>query len=273
MKKVIVLALAILVNFIGFAAPSVTVSQKMETYIQKMYSEFDFGDNPMSYNVFKHGVIGYMNLRKENKINANKHVLTVNDMSLSSVEKRMWILDMKNKEVLINTYVAHGQGTGDVYAEKFSNTANSHMSSMGFYVTANTYVGKHGNSLRLEGMDKGYNCKAMERAIVVHGANYVSEDFIQGQRRLGRSWGCPAVDSRISDEVIGYIKEGTVMFTYFPEDNYFATSHWLNNSVDFVEENNNKATASAASYTSQAGASIINQHYKIKKIISYDYSL
>ncbi len=139
----------------------------------------------------------------------------------------MWIIDLDSRKVLLNTHVAHGQGTGEEYAKNFSNNEGSHQSSMGFYVTGDTYVGKHGNSLHLHGMDEGYNSAAYERAIVVHGAGYVSSDFIAGTGRLGRSWGCPAVSNELADEVIETIKDGTCMFIYYPEQRYIQSSKWL----------------------------------------------
>lgn len=200
----------------------------VENTVAEVYKQIDFSSGePLNYEVFAKAYTGYQNLKKANKLNAERNILTVSDYSLSANKKRMWIIDMNSRKVLINTHVAHGQGTGEEYARHFSNREGSHQSSMGFYVTGDTYIGKHGNSLHLHGMDEGYNSAAYERAIVVHGAGYVSPDFIAGTGRLGRSWGCPAVSNELSDTVINTIKEGTCMFIYYPEKKYMETCQWL----------------------------------------------
>lgn len=194
-----------------------------------VYSKLDFtGMEKLDSNVFAKAYIGYMNLKAENKLNSEKQLLTVCDYSLSSTKNRMWIIDLAENKVLLNTYVAHGQGTGEEFATAFSNKDGSHQSSMGFYVTGETYMGGHGNSLYLHGMDEGYNSAAYNRSIVMHGAAYVSKDFIAGTGRLGRSWGCPAVQSDLCDEIIDYTKGGTCLFIYYPEAKYMADSYWLN---------------------------------------------
>lgn len=201
---------------------------KVVNTVSDVYKSIDFtGVDKLNYEVFAKAYTGYQNLKTANKLNAAKNILTVSDYSLSANKKRMWIIDLDSRRVLINTYVAHGQGTGEEYAKHFSNREGSHQSSMGFYVTGDTYTGNHGNSLHLHGMDEGYNSAAYERAIVVHGAGYVSSDFIAGTGRLGRSWGCPAVSNELSDTVINTIKDGTCMFIYYPEKTYLETCQWL----------------------------------------------
>ncbi|MBW7914691.1 MAG: murein L,D-transpeptidase catalytic domain family protein, partial [Taibaiella sp.] len=185
---------------------------KVSNTISDVFNSIDFtGTDKLSYEVFAKAYTGYQHLKEANKLNTGKNILTVSDYSLSANKKRMWIIDLDSRKVLINTYVAHGQGTGEEYAQHFSNREGSHQSSIGFYVTGDTYIGKHGNSLYLHGMDEGYNSAAYERAIVVHGAGYVSSDFIAGTGRLGRSWGCPAVSNELADEVIETIKDGTCL--------------------------------------------------------------
>jgi hypothetical protein len=157
-----------------------------------------------------------------------KEILTVIDLSLPSTEKRLWIIDIANKKILFNDFVAHGRNTGDNAAASFSNVSGSYMSSIGFYITAETYHGKHGLSLRLEGMDKDFNCNARDRAIVMHGADYVSADFIQQYGRLGRSLGCPSVSMDIHEKVIETIKEGSALFIYFPDPLFLQKSSVLN---------------------------------------------
>lgn len=146
-----------------------------------------------------------------------REVLTVIDFSLPSVEKRMWIFDLADGALVHHTYSAHGQKSGADYAESFSNTPESHQSSLGLYITGNTYHGKHGRSLYLNGLWEGVNHNAMRRYVVLHGADYVSEDFIRTHGRLGRSFGCPAVPADEADTVIDLIEGGTCLFIYHPD--------------------------------------------------------
>jgi hypothetical protein len=154
----------------------------------------------------------------------NPDVLTVCDFSQPSNRKRMYILDLRHFRVLLNTYVAHGKNSGLAYASRFSNRPESHQSSLGFYVTGNTYHGEHGLSLRLSGMERGFNDKAESRAVVVHGANYIGE----GRRQMGRSFGCPAVPQSVSRRVINLIKQGSCLFIYHPSKSYLHGSSILN---------------------------------------------
>ncbi|HRO43390.1 MAG TPA: murein L,D-transpeptidase catalytic domain family protein [Flavipsychrobacter sp.] len=219
--------------------PSIAVNNMndINSYISEVYSQIDFkGSEKISFDAFATAYRGYLNLRNAGKLNANKQILSVADFTLSSTKHRLWIIDLARKEVLMNDYVAHGQGSGDEFAKAFSNTENSHQSSIGFYVTDDTYVGKHGTSLRLHGMDNGYNSAAYQRAIVVHGADYVSPSFIAGQGRLGRSWGCPAVSRQSIGKVIDYIKGGTCLFIYVPQKQYLAGSSWLNKKIERLPE-------------------------------------
>jgi hypothetical protein len=209
----------------------------VENYISNIYKQINFKDNnKMSFEAFSTAMRGYLNLKNAGKLNNSKPVLTVADFSLSSTKKRLWIIDMNSKQVLLNDYVAHGQGSGDEFATSFSNKGNSHQSSLGFYVTGDIYYGNHGKSMRLHGMDEGFNSAAFERAVVVHAADYVSPSFIAGQNRLGRSWGCPAVSNQSIGKVINYTEGGTCLFVYAPQKNYLASSSWLNKSVNHLPE-------------------------------------
>jgi hypothetical protein len=147
---------------------------------------------------------------------ANNLIVTIIDFSLPGTAKRLWTIDLGSGEFLFNTYVAHGRNTGTDMAENFSNIPHSFQSSLGFYLTGKPYVGKHGNSLRLNGLEKNINDKAWERAIVVHGADYVSDSFIRAHGRLGRSHGCPAIPPEITDHFIDTVKEGSLLFIYHP---------------------------------------------------------
>jgi hypothetical protein len=153
--------------------------------------------------------------------------LTVIDYSLPSTEKRLWVFDLGTRELLFHELVAHGKNTGDNRATRFSNTMNSKQTSLGLFVTANTYVGSNGYSLRMQGLDRGFNDRAMERAIVIHGAPYVSEAFARSQGRIGRSWGCPALDQKVSRQVIDTIKGGDLVFAYAPQNDFLTGAPML----------------------------------------------
>jgi hypothetical protein len=153
--------------------------------------------------------------------------ITVIDYSRPSSEKRLWVFDLKTRAVIYEELVAHGQGTGDNMATSFSNDPDSHKTSLGLFVTEGTYVGKNGYSLRLNGLDQGFNDRARERAIVMHGAPYVSDAFVQAQGRLGRSWGCPALREDVARQLIDKVKGGNLLFAYYPDANWLKTSQFL----------------------------------------------
>lgn len=153
--------------------------------------------------------------------------LTVIDYSRRSTDKRLWVYDLATHELLYEELVAHGQGSGANIPSKFSNEADSHQTSLGLFVTDTTYVGKNGYSLRLEGLDRGINDRARERAIVMHGAPYVSESFVRANGRLGRSWGCPAVSDAVARELIDRVKGGGLVFAYYPDAGWLKTSKYL----------------------------------------------
>jgi hypothetical protein len=173
------------------------------------------------------GIKGYLKLKEDGNMPEGKP-LTVIDFSLPSTEKRMWIIDLQDSVILHHGYVSHGRNSGDLMAQKFSNKNSSYMSSLGFYLTAETYQGKHGYSLRLDGLEPGFNDNARERAIVIHGADYAREDFIKQTGRLGRSLGCPALPHEITVEIIDMIKDRSVLFIYGKDDNYLNQSQFLN---------------------------------------------
>ncbi len=148
--------------------------------------------------------------------NIKKDRLIIIDFSLPSTQERFFLIDPQTGKILYKKYVAHGQNSGELYAQHFSNKKGSHMSSLGFYKTAETYSGKHGYSLRLDGLQRGLNHAARSRAVVIHQADYVSRTFMQQNGYLGRSWGCPALPSEDYEDVIAEIKEGTLMLIYHP---------------------------------------------------------
>jgi len=154
--------------------------------------------------------------------------LTVIDYSRPSVEPRLWVFDVATGELLFRELVAHGRNTGENFATKFSNQMDSRQTSIGLFVTDDTYVGSNGYSLRLDGLDAGFNDRARARAIVMHGAPYVSEEIAATQGRIGRSWGCPALRAAIASKVINTIQGGGVIFSYYPDQEWLQTSQFLN---------------------------------------------
>ena len=170
--------------------------------------------------VFDIALKGWQKLNSELK----SKVITIIDFSLPSTEKRLWIIDPTNQLVLLNTVVSHGRNSGNLMASKFSNKPESYQSSLGFYKTAETYQGKHGYSLRLDGLEQGFNDQARNRAIVIHGADYAREEFAKNTGRLGRSLGCPALPTEISSKAIDFIKDGSLLFIYGQDENYLKSS-------------------------------------------------
>ncbi|NOQ26527.1 MAG: hypothetical protein GQ564_14305 [Bacteroidales bacterium] len=158
---------------------------------------------------------GYFGLKNMDLLK-NDTLLTIIDFNRPSSEKRLFILDLKNQRIIKNTLVAHGMRSGVNIAESFSNKRHSNKSSLGLYITNETYFGKHAYSLRLDGMSYGLNDNARKRAIVVHGADYVNEGFISKNGRIGRSFGCPAIANEESEEIINLIKGGSCLFIYHP---------------------------------------------------------
>jgi hypothetical protein len=156
------------------------------------------------------------------------NTLTVIDYSRPSTEPRLWVFDLNQRTLLFHELVAHGRNSGDNTATHFSDAMNSRETSLGLFVTADTYIGNNGYSLRLNGLEHGFNGNARDRAIVMHGAAYVSEQFAASQGRLGRSWGCPALREGIARQVIDTIRGGGVIFSYYPDSNWLKTSHYLN---------------------------------------------
>ena len=196
--------------------------------IHRLYQKLDLADQNLRYDVFEKAMTGYLNLKKAGKL-GDKDRLTVVDFSLPSTEKRLWVLDLDQKEVIFHTLVAHGHNSGENVATNFSNQNESNMSSLGFYVTESEYVGKHGRSLKLEGVDQGINDNALARSIVMHGADYVSEDFIRQNGRLGRSLGCPALPMDQYAQIIDAVNGQTCLFLNGNDANY--SSRYLNQDV------------------------------------------
>ncbi len=197
-----------------------------------LYQQMGLQEQGLRFDVFDKALAGYYNMRRDGTA-SDKPIITIVDFAKSSVQKRLWVLDLEKKEVLFNTYVAHGRGSGENFAEHFSNQNESYMSSIGFYVTNDTYIGKHGLSLRLDGKDKGFNTNALDRCIVMHGAEYASGEFIQQAGRLGRSLGCPAIPMEHHEEIINTVEGGTVLYVHAANDAY--TSHYLDHVTALTE--------------------------------------
>jgi hypothetical protein len=158
---------------------------------------------------------------------AHPATLTVIDFSVPSTERRMFVYDLRSRELLFAEHVSHGRNSGPNAPTAFSNDPESFKSSIGLYRTGESYFGKHGYSLRLDGLEKGFNDRARERAIVIHGADYVNAETARAQGRLGRSLGCPAVRPEISRPLIDAVKDGGLVFAYYPDPAWLNTSTYL----------------------------------------------
>lgn len=153
--------------------------------------------------------------------------LAVIDFSLPSSERRLWIFDLAKRELLMRELVAHGKNSGLNEATEFSNIVNSYQSSIGLFRASESYQGKHGYSLRLDGLEEGINDRARERAIVIHGADYVDPHWVSEYGRIGRSHGCPAVRQGVIQKVVNTLKGGQLVFKYYPEQNWLQSSSYL----------------------------------------------
>lgn len=192
-----------------------------------LYHTINLEQYGLSEAAFDYAWKGYQKLLDKKMISRTNY-LTICDFSQSSKQKRLYIIDLVNNKLITNTYVAHGKNSGNEYATQFSNKPESLQSSLGFYITSDTYIGEHGLSLRIKGVDPGYNDKALERSIVIHGAGYVDGARARAGMFMGRSWGCPAVPQKESTNIITTIKNGTCLFIYHPGKNYLLGSKILN---------------------------------------------
>ncbi|WP_201987475.1 murein L,D-transpeptidase catalytic domain family protein [Hymenobacter rubidus] len=197
--------------------------------LRTAYNALGAEQEGLRFETFAKAMTGYLNLRQAGKLAEDKQLLTVVDFDLPSTEKRLWVLDLAKNEILFHTLVAHGHNSGENEATNFSNTDQSNMSSLGFYATGSEYEGKHGHSLKLQGLDEGFNTNAAARSVVMHGADYVSEDFIKQNGRLGRSLGCPALPMDQYAQIIDAVNGGTCLFLNKSDAGY--TSQYLNQEV------------------------------------------
>ncbi|MDB5210625.1 MAG: hypothetical protein JWQ30_1452 [Sediminibacterium sp.] len=211
-----------LVNTTAVAVANSMVAEKMP-----LFESLELGALGLSRQAFEFALTGYNNLLNAGKIKKD-NLLSILDFSLPSGKKRLFVIDITTGELVFNTYAAHGRNSGTSVATKFSNKENSYQSSLGFYITGDTYNGKHGTSLRLEGEEKGFNDNALARGIVMHSASYVDESIIASQGYIGRSQGCPALPGNIYKDVIEKIKNGSCLFLYSPDKYYVTHSKMLN---------------------------------------------
>lgn len=207
------------------------VATKEEVAVRKdnsvaLYESLQLDSLGLSQEAFLYGLQGFRQLLEEGRLQ-NDSILSIVDFSLPSTRKRLFVMDVRNGKLLFNTLVSHGRNSGKLNATSFSNKPNSNKSSLGFYITNDTYIGEHGLSLRLQGTEKGINDNAMERAIVVHGADYVNARLIHKQGYIGRSLGCPAIPESVHRQVITTIKNGSCLFLYSPNKSYIAHSRIL----------------------------------------------
>lgn len=199
----------------------------IKTSAHVLYDSLGLQEVGLNERAFQYAWKGFLHLAGEGKL-LNTDYFTVCDFSQSSKNKRLYIIDLNEMRVFKNTYVAHGRNSGGEFAQSFSNKPESHKSSLGFYVTGQTYYGQHGLSLRMLGVEPGINDKALARRIVIHGSSYIGEKYLQKNPFSGRSFGCPAIPAAERDEIINTIKEGTCLFIYHPSKQYIAKSKILN---------------------------------------------
>ncbi|HBY02875.1 MAG TPA: hypothetical protein DEG92_10130 [Rikenellaceae bacterium] len=193
-----------------------------------MYATVSLSETGLSRDIFDLAIKGLKKLDSDGKLN-NPNIVTIVDYSQSSNKKRLYVIDLKNKILLFNTFVAHGRNTGEEYAKSFSNDEGSYKSSLGFYITEHPIIGSHtGFSLQIDGVEKGFNDHAVQRAIIIHAAEYATENFIKKYGRLGRSYGCPSLPPEMNKPIIDAIKGGTCLFLYNPNKDYISNSALLN---------------------------------------------
>lgn len=210
---------------------SSTTLQSPATVLQgqadQLYDNMRLQRAGLSKKAFEYAWKGYKYLLRKGYIQ-NREMISICDFSQSSRHKRMYIIDVAQRKIMMKTYVTHGRKSGGEYARSFSNSADSHKSSLGFYITGNTYWGGHGLALKVKGLERGINDRANERNIVIHGSEYVGPNYLRYNRYAGRSYGCPAVPAKDTKKVIELIKDGSCFFIYHPTRGYLSQSKILN---------------------------------------------
>jgi len=201
--------------------------KKAELNIKELYNELNAAQYDLSFTAFRYAYIGYQTMKKQHRLN-NKELFSIIDFTKDCNSKRFYTIDLEKMKIVYYTYVAHGKKSGERMATSFSDAVESNKSSIGFYITGNTYNGGNGYSLILHGDEKGYNSNLAKRSVVVHSADYANEDYIARNGRMGRSLGCPALPENIYKQVIETIKEKTMIFAYYNDAKYLKTSKYLN---------------------------------------------
>lgn len=201
------------------STPKEAFSAAGENRFIPLYDSLRLDSLQLSRDAYNHAVKGYLTLIAEGAV-ANPDVLSIIDFTLPSSKKRLFILDMQTGTLLFNSLVAHGRNSGKLMATRFSNRQNSYMSSLGFYVTGEPFIGQHGYSLRLEGIEKGFNDHVSTRRIIMHPADYVSENHVRQWGFLGRSEGCPAIPREMDTAIIDKIRGGSCLFFYGADKQY-----------------------------------------------------
>lgn len=225
MHKVLLFLLLLFIP-VSFSSMSRTESSAPAvSSCQLLYNEMEL-DGVVNYDAFEKAVAGYNKIGQK-----SKEILTLVDFSKPSTEERFYVFDMRHKKLLFTSLVSHGKNSGGNYATSFSNKTGSLKSSLGFFLTENTYQGRNGYSLVLNGLEKGINDKAKERAIVIHGAAYSNPSVIASSGRLGRSFGCPALPLAVSKPIINTIKGGSLLFIYANNQNYLSYSPILSDKI------------------------------------------
>ena len=201
--------------------------KKAELNMKELYNELNAAQYDLSFTAFRYAYIGYQTMKKQHRLN-NKELFSIIDFTKDCNSKRFYTIDLEKMKIVYYTYVAHGKKSGERMATSFSDAVESNKSSIGFYITGNTYNGGNGYSLMLHGDEKGYNSNLAKRSVVVHAADYANEDYIARNGRMGRSLGCPALPENIYKQVIETIKEKTMIFAYYNDAKYLKTSKYLN---------------------------------------------
>lgn len=212
---------------VAISAPSALSTQTFAKPAFNINTEFEHLSKKaptLNKKVLKIALNAYQ--KASNNGNVKKPILTIIDYSLPSSKQRMWVFDIKKERLLFNTHVAHGKNSGMTVPNHFSNKSSSKETSLGTYVTRDTYFGSKGYSLNLVGLEKGINDNAYDRRVVLHGAWYVEPSFIKKSGRAGRSWGCPSVAKSMAKPIINTLKNGSVIFAYYPDKNYLSHSKY-----------------------------------------------
>tara|TARA_B100000809_G_scaffold84309_2_gene82750 strand:+ start:6862 stop:7605 length:744 start_codon:yes stop_codon:yes gene_type:complete len=241
MKKVLIL----FVTFLSIYLSAFSLKEEAMFYVEEepIYSFAEYSNelylcvdaSEINAEAFSLALKGYYNLLKKNELSNQKYI-TIVDMSLSANEERFFVVDIECKQLVFKSLVAHGKKSGEEYAKSFSNNKSSYQTSLGFYKTAETYIGKRGFSLKLDGLEYSNN-NARERGIVIHGAKYVSNKFIKENQRLGRSLGCPSLPMDSFKEIIESLKDGSCLFVYSPEKAYLSKSKFVNANDNYLLTN------------------------------------